>query len=575
MCHAGAAVQEQAQAVGRYRRCEELGIGGFATVYRAHDPILDRDVALKVLHPHLARDAETRDRFVREGRALARIRHPNVVHIYDAGEAGGTAYLAMELVEGRSLAATLMARGPLPLDEVREIVRQVAAGLAAVHARGLVHRDVKPANIMLDEERNQPILLDLGLARPVEMSATSTSGWLVGTLGFMAPEQLDGEIGATPQTDVYQLGATAFTLLTGKAPFTGDPTRVIYAIAHQPAPDLAGARPDLPRAIAHVIDDALAKDPGRRPPDAPDFAARLEIAARGPVTSADAETVTVSVPPTRWRGPVIREPADPLGDVHAATTVHLSTPRPPYAVRRHAAHRARRGRSAALPVVLAVAVLLAGAAGGLAILLGRGDGTPESPALETPAVVFASAPPSPIEAAAPTTAATTPPTAAATDAPATAAAAAPAPAPTRTPAPAVPSAPPVLAARSPATAAPAQQPVTSAGDALAAAMGANGFTPVSRPVVIATSDGGALSAQVGSCGQECEQVFIAWNGRYLGTDAPEPSRSILGLAPAGPDAFSVTYANIPPSLPPMTITYTCGPSRCTPSPWPPPGHPNG
>src|SRR3712207_2249752 len=138
------------RAIGRYEIRAELGAGGFSTVYRAHDPGLDREVALKVLHPHLARDATIRERFVYEGRALARLKHPNLVVAYEAGEADGAAYLAMELVEGQSLDEQLARRGPLPLDEVAAIAEQVGAALAALHARNLIHRDVKPANIIVE-----------------------------------------------------------------------------------------------------------------------------------------------------------------------------------------------------------------------------------------------------------------------------------------------------------------------------------------------------------------------------------------------------------------------------------------
>jgi hypothetical protein len=271
-------VQDRSATVGRYELREELGAGGFATVYRAYDPTLDRAIALKLLHLHLARDAATRERFVREGRALARVRHPNIVQVYDAGEAAGTAYLAMELIEGRPLGEVLGRRGPASLTEVVEVVDQVAGALAAVHARNLVHRDVKPANILVENATGRAVLLDLGVARDLA-GATLSGGWIVGTPGFMAPEQLETHGQITHQTDVYQLGATVYTLLAGRPPFQGDTVQVINAVAHGVPTPLTNLRPDLPPGVAMVVVAAMAKDPTRRPRDMREFAAQLRAAA--------------------------------------------------------------------------------------------------------------------------------------------------------------------------------------------------------------------------------------------------------------------------------------------------------
>lgn len=266
--------------VGRYQVRDLLGSGGFASVYRAYDPTLDREVALKVLHAHLARDAGTRERFIREGRSLARVDHPNVVTVWEAGEAEGTAYLAMKLINGRPLEDIVAERGPLSLPDLVTVVDQVAAALAAVHERNLIHRDIKPANIMIEQGTTRAMLLDLGVARDLT-NVTMTAGWIVGTPGFMAPEQVQAGGQVTPLTDVYQLGATAYALLAGRPPFDGDTIQVLDAIVRYAPPDLRSMRPDLPSPVVGAINEAMAKDPAQRPRGTRAFAVRLRGALEG------------------------------------------------------------------------------------------------------------------------------------------------------------------------------------------------------------------------------------------------------------------------------------------------------
>ena len=267
-----------AQTIGRYRVRGELGGGGFATVYRAYDPMLDREVALKVLHSHLARDTTVRERFVREGRALARVRHLNIVQIFDAGEVDGSAYLAMELVEGPSLGAILKARGPVAVADLVPVVDQVGGALAALHDRGLIHRDIKPANILIERSTQRAVVLDLGVVRGMGAHRLTTAGWLVGTPTYMAPEQLEPGGQMTPQTDVYQLGATVYALLAGRPPFTGETMDVLNAIVGEAPPDLGDLRPDLPPGVIAVVSEALAKNPARRPPGTRAFAEQFRAA---------------------------------------------------------------------------------------------------------------------------------------------------------------------------------------------------------------------------------------------------------------------------------------------------------
>lgn len=265
------------ERVGRYHVRGVLGSGGFATVYRAWDASLEREVALKVLHPHLATDPALRDRFLREGRALARVEHPNIVTVWEAGEEGGTAYLAMKLIAGRPLSDILAQTGPLPAGQVATVIEQVAAALGEVHARRLVHRDIKPENIMIEDGSNRAMLLDLGVARDLA-NASMTGGLIVGTLGYMAPEQAQAAGDVSPRTDVYQLGATAFALLTGRPPFSGDTIQVLDAVIRLPPPDLRALRPDIPEGVIAAISRALAKDARYRFPSTRDFAADLRAA---------------------------------------------------------------------------------------------------------------------------------------------------------------------------------------------------------------------------------------------------------------------------------------------------------
>src|SRR6202165_4402697 len=221
----------------------------------------------------MARDPAIRERFVREGRALARVHHPNVVQVYDTGEADGQVYLAMEYVPGRSL-ADLYHERRAPLQEVVQIVSQVAAGLDAIHAVGLVHRDVKPPNI-LATANGRAVLLDLGIALSLDRTALTGSGAIIGTPGFLAPEQVQGSSAADLRTDVYQLGATAFSLLSAQVPFEGDTAQVLFAIISRPPRDLAALPPDLPPFAVGAVNRALAKDPAQRPARAGAFAAML------------------------------------------------------------------------------------------------------------------------------------------------------------------------------------------------------------------------------------------------------------------------------------------------------------
>lgn len=523
--------------IGRYEVRAALGTGGFAAVYRAYDPALDREVALKVLHAHLAGEPTVRERFLREGRALARVRHPNIVHVYDAGEAGALAYLAMELVEGRSLDAILRERGRLSLPEVLAITDQIAGALAAVHARQLVHRDVKPTNILIEHGTGRAVLLDLGVARDLASTAATTA-MIVGTPSFMAPEQVTGGP-VTPRTDVYQLGATVYTLLAGRPPFQGETFQVMGAIIHAAPPDLGELRPDLPPGVLAAVAEAMAKEPLRRPPDTRAFAAALRAGAAAPAHSLD-EAATrraarlQALPPTAQAGT-----------------------------------RVRGRRALALVGGGTAAVLLLGGALALA-RHGSGNGparvgSASSRVLATPATTPTTIA-TPLAATSPTPGVTVAQTAVST---------APPPPPPPTPSPTPPPTP------TPAPTAPGT-PAPNPAAALAATMRRAGYEPSGPIVVVPVSTGGAMYVQRGICAGSatgrCQLVFIYLNERFLGTDTLNPSAGILEIRPLGVDQFGVLYVNYAPddpgccpSLPPVGIVYTWTGTRLVPS-GVPPGH---
>jgi tRNA A-37 threonylcarbamoyl transferase component Bud32 len=271
--------------VGRYRVLERLGAGGMGTVYRAHDPQLDRVVAIKVpLFDVRPNQLEERlQRFQREARAAAQVWHPHVCPIYDVGEHEGQPYVVMAYVEGRPLSARLAAgRFEDPMEAVL-VALQLLDALEAVHAKGIVHRDLKPGNILLDAV-GRPILTDFGLARPEQSSEQLTSdGVVLGTPSYMAPEQAAGlteKVG--PWTDLYSLGVVLYQMLTGRLPFEGPTLTVLARIMHEAPPPPRGLRPDLDMGLEAVLLKALAKERTARYQSAREFAEAL----RGQLTPA-------------------------------------------------------------------------------------------------------------------------------------------------------------------------------------------------------------------------------------------------------------------------------------------------
>jgi len=266
------------QRLGKYEILAELGQGGFGTVYEARDTLLERAVALKVLHPTLMDDPSFVARFRREAQAAARLEHPHIITIYEVGEVQGRHFIAMRLLKGASLSSILKdATGPLPLDRVLLVLSHIAGALDYAHSQGVIHRDVKPSNIFVTADG--AILTDFGIVRVLNNTIRmTTTGQTLGTPEYMAPEQILGEE-VSPQTDIYALGVAAFQMFTGKAPFTGStPFAVQDGHVRGELPSARQFNPALPPAVDAILAKALAKAPAERYASATQFVADLQRA---------------------------------------------------------------------------------------------------------------------------------------------------------------------------------------------------------------------------------------------------------------------------------------------------------
>ena len=287
---------------GRYEVEELVGHGGMSSVYKAHDRLLERNVALKVLHDQYGTDDEFVERFKREARAVAQLSHPNIVTVIDRGEDEGHHFIVFEHIDGENLKELLVRRGHLPAREALELGLQVARGLAFAHEHGLVHRDVKPQNVLLDGDGRAKVT-DFGIARSLDVDGVTITGTILGTADYIAPEQAGGGR-VDAQTDIYSLGVVLYELLAGEVPFSGD-NFVAVAMKHvnAPPPTLLEVRRDVPLRVAAAIDRALEKDPRRRFPSMDAFAAELEacLAALEQGDSSSERTEIVTRAPRRRR----------------------------------------------------------------------------------------------------------------------------------------------------------------------------------------------------------------------------------------------------------------------------------
>jgi len=320
-----------------YRCEEEIGRGGMAVVYRAYDDHLDRRVALKVLAPDLARDEVFRARFIQESRIAAATEHPNIIPVFSAGEADGVLYIAMRYIPDGDVRTLIDRVGPLPAGRACALIAQAASALDAAHARGLVHRDVKPTNMLLEisSRTSRPdhlYLSDFGLAKPsAAATGLTATGQFFGTVDYVAPEQIQGEP-LDGRTDQYALACAAFEMLSGSPPFQRENgMAVISAQLSEPPPSLSARVPGLPAAADRVIAKALAKSPAGRYERCLDFAEALLAACRPEATTAGPGLAGVPYSPTRAAVPVTPATAADAAGAGPAPPPPAGPGRPPAA----------------------------------------------------------------------------------------------------------------------------------------------------------------------------------------------------------------------------------------------------
>ncbi len=267
---------------GRYEIIRLLGRGGMAAVFLARDLVLEREVAIKVLPPELSGDPQLIRRFKQEAKTAAKLDHPNIIPIYRVESEAGLVYIVMKFVPGRSL-EELAAGGPLPILKVRHILREAALALGHAHRRRVVHRDVKPANIMVDED-GRVVLTDFGISKAVQSATEITgTGAILGTPHYMAPEQARGHE-VDGRTDQYALAIVAHRVLTGRPPFDGDAQAILYQQVFESPPSLLDRRPETPSDLRRALDRALSKDPKSRFPTMEEFAAAISGERSGTTT---------------------------------------------------------------------------------------------------------------------------------------------------------------------------------------------------------------------------------------------------------------------------------------------------
>jgi serine/threonine protein kinase len=326
--------------LGDYEILAELGGGGMGRVYRARDLTLERIVALKTLAPQFRKDEVLVQRFLKEARAAARLNHPNIVQIYDFGNHGDTWYLAMEYVEGESLAQFLK-RGTFTESDAISVTRFTCRALVVAHAQGLVHRDIKPDNLMLTA-KGELKLVDLGVAKRVDEDQSLTqTGQALGTPHYISPEQIRAAKDIDGRADIYSLGATMYHLVTGKPPFNGSSSAMVMSLhLYQPVEDPRASMPDLSEGFAFVLQKMMAKDPNDRYPDAdavdrdlyrleigeaPEATAPFDDSASTVVQASSGNPTPAKMPAQASRSAATTASARPAAATAGAMTTGVST----------------------------------------------------------------------------------------------------------------------------------------------------------------------------------------------------------------------------------------------------------
>jgi serine/threonine-protein kinase len=289
---------------GRYEIIRLLGRGGMAVVFLAEDLALERQVAIKVLPPEMSHDTKLIPRFQQEAKTAAKLDHPNIIPIYRVESEAGLVYFVMKYVTGRSL-EQLLEDGPLPIDLARRVLREAALALGHAHQRRIVHRDVKPANIMMEAD-GRVMLTDFGISKAVQSASQLTgTGTIIGTPHYMAPEQAKG-LEVDGRADQYALAIVGHQILTGKQPFDGSAHSILYKQVFEPPPPMLATRPDVPRDISAALERALSKDPEQRFATMEEFAAAL-----GEKRSILATVVSAPIKPLARGGPPAAKPKRP------------------------------------------------------------------------------------------------------------------------------------------------------------------------------------------------------------------------------------------------------------------------
>jgi serine/threonine-protein kinase len=375
-------VSSPTEVAGRYRIERRLGAGGMSTVFMAKDTVLERPVAVKLLAEHLADDEAFVARFRREALSAARLQHPNVVQVFDSGQDPATErhYIVMEYVDGPSAADMLRERKELGIDETVRLVRDACHGLNYAHRAGVVHRDVKPGNLLFAEEMGTTKLADFGIAKAAEQTRITQVGSVLGTAAYLSPEQARGEE-AGPASDIYSLGVCAYQFLTGRLPHEyASLTELALKQQQEPVAPVADYRPEVPPELDDAVRLALERDPAARYSSALEMAEAIEAGARGEATDAtqrlpftdydatramDDTSATQALPRTQYREPQptrVQQAAPPL------TAAQASARRDEAAAARRAAGRRRLGGFLALLAALAAIAVVA-----VALLSSSGD----------------------------------------------------------------------------------------------------------------------------------------------------------------------------------------------------------